>query len=223
LFAQAGAQLVIGYHSDAEGAASLTKELSGGPHQYVRLPMEDSAAISAAARQVERAFGKVDVLVNAAGVTHAIAHHDLDALTDEIFDQLMLVNVRGPFATVRAFAPLLKKSGDAAVINVSSISGTTGLGSNIAYCAAKGALNTMGLSLARVLAPDIRVIGVAPAAVVTDFVPGRGRAGAEKQAASTPLKIVAEADDVAQAIFAAVVHLRLTTGETLLVDSGRHL
>jgi 3-oxoacyl-[acyl-carrier protein] reductase len=81
----------------------------------------------------------------------------------------------------------------------------------------------MGLSLARVLGPEIRVLTVSPAAVATDFVPGRGRDAVEKQAAGTPLKIVAEADDVAMAILGGITHLRLTTGSTIVVDSGRHL
>jgi 3-oxoacyl-[acyl-carrier protein] reductase len=81
----------------------------------------------------------------------------------------------------------------------------------------------MGLSLARALAPEVRIIGISPAAVATNFVPGRGREGVEKQAASSPLKIVAEPDDVALAVLAAVTHLRLTTGTNIVVDSGRHL
>ncbi len=109
------------------------------------------------------------------------------------------------------------------IVNVSSLSGTTGLGSSIAYCASKAALDTIGLSLARVLGPQIRVLGVSPAAVATDFVPGRERAAVEKQAASTPLKTVKEAEDVSMAILSAVTHLRLSTGTTIVVDGGRHL
>jgi 3-oxoacyl-[acyl-carrier protein] reductase len=161
--------------------------------------------------------------VNSAATTRAIPHGDLDALDDAIFDEILLTNVRGPFATIRAFRKLLAESGDAVIVNISSLSATTGMGSSIAYCASKAALDTMGLSLARVLGPDIRVVGVAPAAVATDFVPGRGRDAVEKQAASTPLRTVTEADDVALAVMAAIVNLRQTTGSTLVVDGGRHL
>jgi 3-oxoacyl-[acyl-carrier protein] reductase len=103
------------------------------------------------------------------------------------------------------------------------VSAATGLGSSIAYCASKAAVDTMGLSLARARGPEIRVISVSPAAVATDFVPGRGRAGVEKQAAATPLKIVSEPDDVALAVMSTITHLRLSTGMTIMVDSGRHL
>ena len=221
--AAAGAIVVVGYNAGKDRADALVAGLAGSGHVALRMPMEDSAAIAAAAVEVGRRFGKVDVLVNSAGVTRAVPHADLDALDDATFDLILRTNVRGPFATVRAFAPLLRAGGDSIVVNVSSLSGTTGLGSSIAYCASKGALDTMSLSLARVLAPETRVISVAPAAVATDFVPGRGREGVEKQAASTPLKIVAEPDDVALSIMAAVTHLRLTTGSSIVVDSGRHL
>jgi 3-oxoacyl-[acyl-carrier protein] reductase len=218
-----GATVVIGYNAGRDRAEALAGEIAGSGHLAVHLPMQDSAAIAAAADIVAHRFGHAHVLVNSAGVTRAVPHADLDGLTDEVFDRILTTNVRGPFATIRAFAPLLKRSGDAIVVNISSLSALTGLGSSIAYCASKAALDTMGLSLARVLAPEVRVIGVSPAAVATDFVPGRGREGVEKQAATTPLKIVAEPDDVAMAVMAAVTHLRLTTGSTLVVDSGRHL
>ncbi len=221
--AEAGASVVVGYKCRQDRAEALIAGFAGSGHQALRVPMEDSAAIAAAADAVRQRFGKVDVLVNSAGVTRAVPHADLDGLDDATFDRILATNVRGPFATIRAFAPLLRASGDSIVVNVSSLSGTTGLGSSIAYCASKGALDTMSLSLARVLAPETRVISVAPAAVATDFVPGRGREGVEKQAASTPLRIVAEPDDVALSIMAAVTHLRLTTGSSIVVDSGRHL
>lgn len=221
--AEAGAVVVVGYNGGRERAETLVAELAGSGHLALRIPVDDSAAIAEAARKVDERFGKVDVLINSAGVTKAVPHADLDAMDDEAFDRILITNVRGPFAIVRAFAPLMRAGGDGIVVNVSSLSGTTGLGSSIAYCASKGALDTMSLSLARVLAPEMRVISVAPAAVATDFVPGRGRDLVEKQAASTPLGIVAEADDIALAILSAVTHLRLTTGSSIVVDNGRHL
>ncbi|QCI69399.1 SDR family oxidoreductase [Phreatobacter stygius] len=221
--AAGGATVVVGYNSGQERAEALIGELPGAGHLALQIPMEDTSAIVAAAEAVATRFGRADMLVNSAGVTRAVPHADLDGLTDEVFDRILRTNVRGPFATIRAFAPLMKRGGDAIIVNISSLSAVTGLGSSIAYCASKAALDTMGLSLARVLGPEIRVIGVSPAAVATDFVPGRGREGVEKQAAATPLRIVAEADDVALAVMAAITHLRLTTGSTLVVDSGRHL
>jgi len=124
---------------------------------------------------------------------------------------------------IRAFAPLLKASGDAVVINVSSVSAFTGSGSNIGYCAAKAALDTMTMALARALGPEIRVLCVSPAAVATDFVAGRGRPQLEKIAQGTPLKRVVEADDIARAVMACITHLKVATGARIVTDGGRWL
>ena len=150
-----------------------------------------------------------------------VPHADLNALTDELIDSIFAANVRGPFAMVRAFAPLMKKSGDAVIVNISSVAAITGSGSNIAYGGSKAAADTMALSLARVLGPEIRVLTVSPAAVDTAFVPGRTTAMVEKSAASTPLKRVVVADEVAQAVMAAVTHLTSTTGWVIPVDGGK--
>ena len=221
--AEAGAVVWIGYNAGADRATALAASLSGDGHRPIHLPMTDTPAIQAAAEAIDAAHGRLDVLVNSAGTTVAVPHSNLDALDDATFDRILITNVRGPFATIRACRHLLRASGDSIVVNLSSLSGSTGLGSSIAYCASKAALDTMGLSLARVLGPETRVIGVSPAAVATDFVPGRGRAAVERQAASTPLRRVAEADDVAVAVMAAITGLRLTTGSTIVVDGGRHL
>jgi 3-oxoacyl-[acyl-carrier protein] reductase len=221
--ADAGAAVWIGYNLGHGRATDLAARLPGGPHRALHLPMLDSAGIAAAAAAVEAESGRVDVLVNSAAVTRAVPHHDLDALDDHLFDTVLATNVRGPFATIRAFRRLLMIGGDGVIVNISSLSASTGLGSSIAYCASKAALDTMGMSLARVLGPDIRVVTVSPAAVATDFVPGRTRAAVERQAAESPLRTVTEADDVALAVMAAVVHLRQTTGSIITVDAGRHL
>lgn len=220
-----GARIVIGYNFGVERAEALVAELGGAEagHIALHLPMNDSNAIQDSAAEVERIFGCVHILVNSAGITKAVPHGDLEGLDDESFDDILITNVRGPFSMIRAFAPLLRNGEDSIIVNVSSISAETGLGSSIAYCASKAALDTMGKSLARVLGPEIRVIGVSPAAVATDFVPGRGREGVEKQAAITPLRRICEPDDVALAIQAAVTHLRATTGSVIQVDGGRHL
>ena len=221
--AAAGAVVWVGFNAGRERAQALAAELPGCGHLPVHLPILDSTALAAAAAAMADAHGRLDVLVNSAGTTVAVPHADLDGLDDAAFDRVLLTNVRGPFATIRAFAALLRASGDGVVVNLSSISARTGLGSSIAYCASKAALDTMGLSMARVLAPEVRVIGIAPAAVATDFVPGRGREGVERQAASTPLRRVTEPDDVALAVLAAITSLRQTTGSVIDVDGGRHL
>ncbi|MCX5554506.1 SDR family NAD(P)-dependent oxidoreductase [Streptomyces sp. NBC_00038] len=221
--AEQGALVVVGFHHGADRAAQVVAHLPGTGHRHLAMSIEDSPQLSEAAQFVENHYGRCDVLVNSAGMTRKVAHSDLGALDDELFDSLMRVNVRGPFAVVRAFASLMQSTGDAIVVNVSSISGSTALGSNIAYCAAKAALDNLTMSLGRVLGPEIRVIGVAPAAVDTGFVPGRGRSAMLAQAAATPLQVVVAPDDIAIAIIGAVTHFRVATGTTFLVDGGKHL
>lgn len=221
--AAGGATLGIGYNTGAERAAALIAGLPGRGHIALRMPMDDSAALRAAAATVEERLGRCDILVNSAATTRAVPHADLEALDDTLIDRVLVTNIRGPFATIRAFAPMLKRGGDSVIVNISSLAAITGTGSSIIYGASKAALDTMGMSLARVLGPEIRVVSVSPSAVATDFVPGRSRAAVEKQAAASPLRRVTEADDVALTILAAITHLRLTTGSVILVDGGKHL
>jgi 3-oxoacyl-[acyl-carrier protein] reductase len=219
--AQAGAKIVIGYNSRPEQANAVVKALPGTGHRAIRIPMLETKLIREAATMVEREYGRCDVLVNSAGFTRMIPHHDLEALTDDLIDAIFAANVRGPFATIRAFAPLMKRSGDAVIVNISSVAAIVGTGSNIAYGGSKAALDTMALSLARILGPEIRVLTVSPAAVDTAFVPGRTTAMVEKVASTTPLKRVVQADEVAQAVMAAVVNLTSTTGWIIPVDGGK--
>jgi 3-oxoacyl-[acyl-carrier protein] reductase len=219
--AAAGAKIVIGYNARPEQADAVMQALPGSGHRTIRIPMLETPLIREAAATVEREYGRCDVLVNSAGFTRMIPHTDLEALTDELIDAIFAANVRGPFATIRTFAPLMKRSGDAVIVNISSIAAIVGTGSNVAYGGSKAALDTMALSLARVLGPEIRVLTVSPAAVDTAFVPGRTTAMVEKVAATTPLKRVVQADEVAQAVMAAVVHLTSTTGWVIPVDGGK--
>ena len=221
--AAAGATVWVGYNKGADRAAAVVRALAGSGHRAVHLPIEDSAALKAAVAAIKAAHGRLDILINSAGFTRAVPHGDLEALDDETFDSILRANVRGPFAMVRAAAPLMRATGDAVIVNVSSISGQTGLGSSIAYVCSKAALDAMAKSLARVLGPEIRVIEVSPAAVDTGFVPGRTREAIEKQAAGTPLKKVVGPDDIAETILACVAHLRFTTGAVVIADGGRHL
>lgn len=219
--AEAGARVVVGYNSKPAEADKIAAALPGGGHRALRIPMLETPLIREAAAIVEREMGRCDVLVNSAGFTRMVPHADLEALDDALIDSIFAANVRGPFATIRAFSPLMKRSGNAVIVNISSVAAITGSGSNIAYGASKAALDTMSLSLARVLGPEIRVMTVSPAAVDTAFVPGRTTAMVEKVAATTPLKRVVTADEVAQAVMAAAVNLTSTTGWIIPVDGGK--
>src|ERR1700674_1959695 len=162
LLAAAGARVVVGYNNGADRAAALIGEISGSGNKAMPLPMEDSAQIRKVADAVSDGLGRADILVNSAGFTRMVAHSDLEGLDDDLIDAVLTANVRGPFATIRAFAPLLRASGNAVVVNISSGAASRGSGSNIIYGASKAALDTMTLALARVLAPKIRVLCIAP-------------------------------------------------------------
>lgn len=223
LLAAAGARVVVGYNKGADRAARLVAELPGEGHHAMHLPLEDTPRIRAVAAEVEEKFGRADILVNSAGFTRMVPHHDLEALDDALIDAVLTANVRGPFATIRAFVPLLRRSGDAVIVNISSGAAQRGTGSSIIYGASKAALDTMSMALARVLGPEIRVVVVAPGMVHTGFVPGRSEEMMAKAAQATPLKRAIEAEDVALAVIAAITHLRHTTGSIIAVDAGRHL
>src|SRR5947209_6254454 len=227
LFAEAGARVVVGYNKGVDRARAVVGELAGGGqagfHRAMHLPLEDTAQIKKVAAAVRDEFGRADILVNSAGFTRMVAHHDLEALDDDLIDQVLTANVRGPFATIRAFAPLLRATGDGVIVNISSGAAQSGTGSSIIYGASKAALNTMSMALARVLGPEIRVVVVAPGMVHTGFVPGRTEEMMAKAALATPLKRAIEAHDVALAVLASITHLTHTTGSIVPVDAGRHL
>ena len=188
---------------------------------------EDCRAIAAAAAPL----GRIDALFNNAGVTKFAQNHaDLDAVSAEDFLHLYGVNVVGAFQLVRAARSLLEAAPQpGAVVNTSSIAGVAGIGSSVPYAASKGAMNTLTLSLARALAPKIRVNAVCPGFIDTPWF-GKGMSEErvarlrEGSAASTPLKVASTAEDVAAAAaFLASRQSRHVTGETLLVDAGSHL
>ncbi|SOZ38664.1 SDR family NAD(P)-dependent oxidoreductase [Cupriavidus neocaledonicus] len=220
--ARLGASIVLAGR-DADKAASAAAALPAGNHLAAVAEIGDSASLRKLADETSHHYGRVDILVNSAGFTRAIPHADLDALDDALIDELFAINWRGQFAAIRAFAPLLRANGDGLVVNVGSIAGRTGQGSNVAYCAAKAGLDVMAMSLGRALAPAIRVLNVSPGVVDTGFVPGRDDSFNERAARTTPLRRIGQAQDVADAIAACATSLRFATGTTIVVDGGRQL
>ena len=218
-----GSAVVVGYNSRHALAQEVVDALQGAGHLAMRIAIDDPASIAEAAAAVDRQYGRLDVLVNCGGATTPVPAADLEGLTDEIFDRTVTINLRGPFAMVRAFRPLLERGSGAAIVNISSIAARTGIGSSLAYLAAKAGVDALTIALAKVLAPRIRVFSVSPAGVDTDFVAGRTREQLQKVAERMPLARVTTPDDVARAVMACVVNLTSSTGIVLPVDEGRHL
>ena len=223
VLAKAGATVVVGYRSNKDKAEALAESLLGSGHKALPVSVTDTASIVMLRDSVHDAFGKVDILINAAGTTKPVPHQDLEGLTDDIIDEVFASNWRGVFATVRAFATLLKASGQGVIVNVSSIAAYKGFGSSIAYCGAKAALDSMTHTLSLALAPEVRVLSVSPGMVATGFVPGRTEDEIARAGAATPLGVVALPEHVADTIFAAVAHMPLSTGIRIPVDAGRSL
>ncbi len=169
VLAREGARVAVGYNTAAK-AEALVASLPGDGHLAVHAPVTETAALAAAAGTLRAAFGTLDILVNCAGITRVVPHGDLDALDDALIDDILAVNVRGVIAVTRAMLPLLKDAGGGLMVNISSIAGTTAMGSNIAYCASKAAVDTLTKSLGRALAPAVRVVSVAPGLVDTEVV-----------------------------------------------------
>ena len=218
-----GDRIVVGYNSRAERAEALVAELPGDGHQALRLPVLDSLALNAAAGELASDVPAVDALVNCAGYTVPVAHDDLQGLTDEVIDRVFQTNWRGPFATVRAFESLLLKAESPVVVNISSVAGVTGQGSNVAYCASKAALDSMTRSLARAFGPRLRMVSVSPGWVRGDYAARMPPEVIETQEAATPQGRLATPEDVAAAVRACISELVLTTGSIIPVDGGRPL
>ncbi|ARP97653.1 SDR family NAD(P)-dependent oxidoreductase [Pseudorhodoplanes sinuspersici] len=223
-----GSAVVVGYNSGSARAQEVVDGLQVAgrqdpPHCAMRIAIDETDSIAEAAAAVEKLYGRLDALINCGGATTPVPLNDLDKLTDAIFDKTVTINLRGPFAMMRAFRPLLEHGTAPAIINISSIAARTGLGSSLAYLAAKAGVDALTVALAKILAPKIRVFSVSPAGVDTDFVPGRSREQLQKTAEKLPLAHITTPDDVARAVVACIVHLTSSTGIVVPVDEGRHL
>lgn len=191
-------------------------------HFAILADVTSDSQMKDAVKQVLSKAGQCDILVNTAGATFRIAHNELEQLTDDFFDTIVKDNLRSYFTVIRSFAPLLKKSPNALIVNIGSVAGTNaGGGSNMAYCAAKAGIDSLNKNLSRSLAPQIRVLGVNPGALATKFVPNAVPGYLDAIARTTPLKRVPTVQDVAATVEACATLLRFTTGITIAVDGGR--
>ncbi len=248
-FAENGFSVIATYNSNAAKAEKLLAELnqiippSGvrGLHSIFHAPTTDPQKVAELKAFVAEKYGKLDVLVNNAGITTPVPHDDLDGLTDEWIDKIMQTNFRGSFAMVRAMANLMTNDEltitnehianysslithrSSLIVNISSIAGIYGIGSNVAYCASKAAIDSMTRSLARALAPQIRVVSVSPGFVEGEYTKNFDPKFLQNQMDNTPLGRFAIGDDVANAVFAVATQLTFSTGNIITVDGGRLL
>lgn len=224
--ARLGCSVAVNYSrskDDAERTASEAEAL-GVRAIAIRADVAEDAECRRLVDASVRALGRLDVLVQSAGTTRFIQHHDLEKVAADDWSRIFDVNVRGAFQCARAARGAILESGGGEIVNVSSSAGIGGIGSSIPYCASKAALNNLTITLARALAPQIRVNAVAPGFITGRWLE-RGLGAAYepiKQAieAKAPLHRVCEPDDVAAAIVGLITGSDLVTGQVLVVDGG---
>lgn len=221
--AKRGVTVAVNYaHSknDAEETV-LMIENAGGHAIAVQANVSQDEEVRAMVDTIVQHFGTVHLLVNNAGTTRYIPLDDLEAATEEVWDELYAVNVKGMFYCARAVAPWMKKEQQGAIVNVGSIAGLTGSGSSLPYAVSKAAVHGLTKSLARALAPEIRVCCVAPGAVMTRWWAGREE-NMQKLSPHLLLQRTATPNDIATMICAALEQ-EVMTGQIITVDSGQTL
>lgn len=221
--AAAGAKVVINYSRSEKEATEVVNEITqqGGAAFAYRADVAIENEVINMVSQTVSTFGKVDGLVNNASITAQIAMDDLDAVTDEVWDSLLNVNVKGMFHCIKAVVPYMKKQQSGVIVNMGSVAGTTGIGSSIPYAATKSAIHTMTRSLAIALAPYIRVNCISPGAVDTRWWSGNE----EKMyqlAGNLPLKRISTPNDIAEAILFQLTQ-ESVTGQVFTIDNGQTL
>jgi 3-oxoacyl-[acyl-carrier protein] reductase len=229
-FARKGGRAVVNYSRSQDEALKTVKacEGAGGEAIAVKADVASDTDCRALAQAALDKWGRIDALINNAGITKYAAAWDLEALSAEDFQRLYAVNTIGPYQMIRACVPAMKAQGAGAVVNISSVAGVMGVGSSTAYVASKGALNAMTLALARALAPAVRVNAICPGMIETrwhkDRFDAEGyakfKAGYEKM---VPLGKAASPDDVADSAMWLIEGAEMITGECIMLDSGLHL
>ncbi len=230
LLASLGASVVVNYFRGAEAGQRVVDDIraAGGAAIAVQADTRSDADCRRLIQAAIDEFGHLEILVNNAGMTHFIPHDDLDAVTDEVWDDIIGANLRGVFNCARAAAPHMRAAGEGAIVNVSSVAGAGGGGSCIPYAASKAGVNVITKSLARVLGPEIRINTIAPG-----FIEGRWlrgglgedtyEAGRQRLTETAPLRGVATPETCADAIVALIERSIFVTGQTLTVDGGATL
>jgi 3-oxoacyl-[acyl-carrier protein] reductase len=230
LLAARGCNVIVNYASNKAGADEIVAqcEAAGAKAFAVQADVaNDADCLRLVTAAVER-FGRLDALINNAATTKPIPHARMDELDAAEFQRVFSVNLVGNYQMCRAAAPHLKESGDGAIVNISSIGALRGGGSSIAYAASKGALNTLTMSMAKLLAPQVRVNALCPGALLgrwTRKIMSKENYEARVRLveAELPLRRGIWPIDVARAALFLIEGATAMTGECLRMDCGHHL
>ncbi|MFE0563638.1 SDR family NAD(P)-dependent oxidoreductase [Priestia megaterium] len=221
--ADMGAKLVINYSNSETEAKKVVEEIieKGGTAFAFKANVANEQEVNEMIHQTVTQFGRLDGLVNNASITAQISMNDLESATDDVWDSLYDVNVKGMFHCVKAAVPHMKKQKAGAIVNVGSVAGTTGIGSSIPYAATKAAIHTMTKSLAIALAPYIRVNCISPGAVDTRWWSGN-EDKMYQLAGNLPLQRISSPEDIADAILFQLKQ-ESVTGQIFKIDNGQTL
>src|SRR5262245_29647538 len=217
-----GYDVAINYsrsENDAESAAAEARE-KGARAITVACDVADDAQVQSMIERCRKEFGRLDVVINNAGTTFFVKHAELNEMTEERWDRILAVNLKGPFFVSRAAIPLMRSGGGGSIVNIASVAGVAGSGSSIAYAASKGGLITMTKSLARAFAPDIRVNAVCPGPVISRWLEDH-QDMVDAAVKVTPLKRASTTDDIADVVTFLACDAGMMTGQALVVDGGR--
>jgi 3-oxoacyl-[acyl-carrier protein] reductase len=220
-FAREVIAVAVNYSRSAREAEETLAEVKqlGVPAILCQANVADDSAVRAMVARCQAELGGLDILVNNAAITRFIEHTKLDELTDQVWQDLLGVNLMGAFYCCRAALPLLKER-HGAIVNVSSVAGLSGQGSSIPYCASKAALNSLTKSLAKAFAPQVRVNAVAPGPILTRWLEGRTEQ-VQRFAQNAPLGRAATPEDIADVVAFLALQAPLMTGQIMVVDAGR--
>ena len=219
--AQQGLAVAVNYSRSEQEAAETLAEVKkhGVPAILCKASVADEAAAAAMVKRCREELGGLDVLVNNAGTTRFIDHQDLKSLTNEVWDDILGVNLKGTFFCCREALPLLQER-DGCIVNVTSVAGLQGHGSSIPYAVSKAAVNCLTKSLARAFGPKVRVNAVAPGPVLTRWLADHMDHVA-RSLQVTPMGRAALPEDIADAVCFLALGTNLMTGQVMVVDGGR--
>lgn len=219
--AQAGAVVAVNYAKSRTEAHEVVRQIEtdGGRAIAIQADVSRDDQSRALMDAVVEKLGRLDILVNNAGWTRRTSHGKLELLSDEIIERTLATNTKGPLYCTRAAVPHMQKMGGGLIVNITSVAGLSGSGSSIIYCGSKAALSVMTKSLARALAPQIRVNAVAPGFVDTGFVDW-GPDAAERAKKQNHLGRLIEPEDIAAAVLYFATAGSALTGQEIVVDGG---
>lgn len=218
--------VVVHYQRSKSEAEAVVAEIlaAGGKATALQADVADDAQCRRLVEEAASFLGRLDILVNSAGTTRFVPHAALERVTDDDWNRILGVNLKGPFQCIRAARKYLEAAGTAEIVNVASIAGIAATGSSIPYAASKAALINLTISLARALAPAIRVNAIAPGFITGRWLEeGLGdqyEAVKQRVESRTPLARVCDPEDVAEAILSVITGSDLVTGQTVVVDGG---